>query len=542
MLNSHRIVSFVSALALSLTLAACAPESASAPSPNEQKSEARRVDAQNADGDTVVTLLFTNDIESVYDPIEAFWLDDVDYIGGLPQMTTLIEQLRESQPNVFLFDAGDIFTGSLAKLTNGQLPFELMISMGYDAMAIGNHEFEFGESVIAWEKNRAPFPVLGANMFYAGTDHPFAQAHAIVERDGVRIGVIGIMGQDAATAIIPSYIDELDVLEAAEPVRRSVEELRDEVDLIVLLTHQGKTAPMQTDAESEPLLHRDIDADIALAGAVEGIDVLFGGHADAGTPEPVIQPETGTLIMQTYGQGTHLGFLQLVIDKKTNEIKSHDGKLIPVESSKLTPDPVVAGKIKDYRAKYPELFEVVGETESILFRRYVEESSIGNLFADIIRNAAGSDIALFHSGGIRKDLPAGEVRRVDILDAYPFVDSVMKVQLSGAQLRAAIVQSLTFERGILQVSGLSVSYDLSKDPDQRLVSLRLADGSEIADSDVFTVAAPGFLAEGGDYYDSMPQGKVVGEFGKVGEVLMAYFQNAEGPIPLPAGGRQTKVE
>ena len=88
---------------------------------------------------------------------------------------------------------------------------------------------------------------------------------------------------------------------------------------------------MQTDAETDPRLQRDIDADIALAGAVQGIDVLFAGHADAGTPEPVVHPDTGTLIMQTYGQATHLGYLQLTLDGE-REIEAYDGKLIAVES------------------------------------------------------------------------------------------------------------------------------------------------------------------------------------------------------------------
>ena len=75
-------------------------------------------------GDKVVTLLFTNDVESVYDPIEAHWLDDIERIGGIAEMTTLIENLRGSEPRVFLFDSGDIFTGALAKLTDGKLAFE----------------------------------------------------------------------------------------------------------------------------------------------------------------------------------------------------------------------------------------------------------------------------------------------------------------------------------------------------------------------------------------------------------------------------------
>ncbi|MDE0767956.1 MAG: hypothetical protein OSB19_06155 [Opitutaceae bacterium] len=140
-----------------------------------------------AASEQTVTLLFTNDVESVYDPIEAFWLDDMEMIGGIAEMTTLINELRKTKPNVFLFDSGNIFTGAFAKLTQGELAFELMITMGYDAMAIGNHEFEYGHEVFAWQKNRAPFPVLGANFFYKDTNIPYAQAHAVIERKSLAL-------------------------------------------------------------------------------------------------------------------------------------------------------------------------------------------------------------------------------------------------------------------------------------------------------------------------------------------------------------------
>ncbi len=422
-----------------------------------------------------ITLLFTNDVESAYDPIPAFWLDDMSMIGGIAEMSTLIEELRHTEPNVFLFDSGDIFTGALAKLTQGKLAFELMISMGYDAMAIGNHEFEYGHKVLEWQKNRAPFPVLGANFFYKDTDHPFAQAHAIIERNGIRIGVIGIMGQDAVSAIIPSFIAPLDVRNPAEMVQKSVAELRDQVDLIVLLTHQGKTAPMQTDAESDPRLQRDIDADIALAGAVEGIDVLFAGHADAGTPEPVVNSKTGTLIMQTYGQATHLGYLQLTLDGQTGKIINYHGKLIPVDPSKWGPDPRVAGKLTKYRSMYPEIMDIVGKSSASMNRLYIEESDVGNLFADAFVAASGADIGFVHSGSLRKDLPAGNVRMVDLLDTYPFV-----------------------------------------------------------------VATPSFLTEGGDLYDSFPESTVIGNAGKVSDVIIQYFRDRE-VVAVPKRGRQKDV-
>ncbi len=490
-------------------------------------------------GDKIVTLLFTNDVESAYDPIPAFWLDDVDMIGGIAEMTTLIETLRETEPNVFLFDSGDIFTGALAKLTDGRLAFELMITMAYDAMAIGNHEFEYGVEIFDWQKNRAPFPVLGANFFYKDTDHPYAQAHAIIERDGVRIGVIGIMGQDAATAIIPSYIAPLDVTDPATAVRKSVAELRGQVDFIVLLTHQGKTAPMQTDAESDPRLQRDIDADIALAGAVEGIDVLLAGHADAGTPEAVVHPKTGTLIMQTYGQATHLGYLQLTLDGASGEIKSHAGKLIPVESSKLEPDPRILAKLKQYRDANSEIMTKVGSTEAPMIRRYIEESDIGNLFADIFVAATGADIGMVHGGSLRKDLPQGDIRLVDILDSYPFVDPVNVKEMSGSQIRRALEQSLTFERGMLQLSGLEMTYDLKQPKYSRVVSLK-HNGQAVADGEMFTVAAPGFLTEGGDLYDSFPESAVIRDVGQVSDVLVDYFRSHES-IATPKRGRQWQV-
>jgi len=488
---------------------------------------------------TTVTLLFTNDVESAYDPIPAFWLDNQEMIGGIAEMTTLINRIRETEPNVFLFDSGDIFTGALAKLTRGRLAFELMITMGYDAMAIGNHEFEYGHEVFAWQKNRAPFPVLGANFFYKGTDHPYAQAHAVIERNGVRIGVIGIMGQDAVSAIIPSFIAPLDVTVPAEAVQRSVDELRDDVDLIVLLTHQGKTAPMQTDAESDPRLQRDIDADVLLAGTVKGVDVLFAGHADAGTPEPVVHPETGTIIMQTYGQATHLGYLRLTMDTDSAEIVGHEGRLIPVDPALYEPDAAILAKLEQYRSAYPEIREVVGTTAARLNRRYIEESDIGNLFADALRTVAETDVAFIHAGSLRKDLPAGDVRVVDLLDAYPFVDDVIVKTMSGEQIRRALEQSLTLDRGLMQLSGLRTTYDLTLPTGNRLLSVEY-DGTALADDARLSVAAPGFLAEGGDLYTVFAEVNAVRNAGKVTDVVADYLETEE-VIAVPPGGRQRDV-
>ncbi len=158
-----------------------------------------------------VVLLYTNDFESAYDPIQAFWRDDLKHVGGVAELASLIQSERAKAELSFLLDAGDIFTGTLAKLTHGELPFELMITMGYDAMCIGNHEFEYGWWVLRDAMHRAPFPVLAANLFYEGTDIPFVQPSTIIERDGFRLGVVGVFGTDAATALFPPHLAGIEV-------------------------------------------------------------------------------------------------------------------------------------------------------------------------------------------------------------------------------------------------------------------------------------------------------------------------------------------
>jgi 5'-nucleotidase / UDP-sugar diphosphatase len=491
----------------------------------------------SAPDDISVTLLFTNDMESAYEPFPAFWIDGVERIGGIAHLSTLIKKIRGSEPNVFLFDSGDIFTGALSRQTNGALMFEFMMTMGYDAMAIGNHEFDYGHDVLLWEKNRAPFPVLGANLSWKGREIPFAQPHTIIERGGIRIGVIGTLGQDAAaTAVAARHIAALEVTEPATAAQRSVDELRDEVDLVVLLTHQGHTAPMQTDAEADPRLARDINADIALAGAVQGVDVLFGGHADAGTWAPVVQPETGTLIMQTFGQATYLGYLRLTLDADTRELRSHEGRLIRVESDALAADPLIEKKYAHYLSRHPEITEVVGHNDVRLNRKYFDEADIGNFLADVLREQTGADIGLMHPGGIRKDLPAGEIRIMDVLDTNPFVDPVHLVALSGATLKQVMEQSFTQLRGLMQVSGLEVVYDTSRPEYQRLVSLTRG-GREIRDDDTIRVGVSGIIARGGDHYGVFREGEILESFEPLGELTIDYYR-AHDTVSLPDRGRQ----
>lgn len=487
-----------------------------------------------------VTILYTNDFHSTFDPIPAYWLKGSPKLGGAAQLTTYINQIRAREKGVFLFDTGDMFTGQLSFLTKGEALMEMMMAMRYDAMAIGNHEFDYGADNFEKQMNRVPFPVLGANIFYQGTTHRYSRPYTILEKDGVRLGVIGIIGMDARSVALPSGITNLDFADPIPIVRELVKELKPQVDLIVVLAHQGKTGPMQTDAENRPEVQRDFDEDIRLTTEVAGIDVFVGGHAHRGIEKPFVNPKTGTLIVQTYGFGTRLGYLKLTLNGK--KIVAHSGELLKVWSDRFKPDAEVARKIAFYKQQTAAQIGVVqGVLQQRLVRDYNRESSLGNFVTDVLREVTGAEIGLTNAGGLRADLPAGEVTNGNVYDALPFVNSLVVCEMTGKQLKEVLEQGFSLERGMVQVSGLTARYDLSKPIGARLVSLEIG-GQAAADEKIYRVATNSFVAQGGDLYQTFLQTKQTDVGGLLSEVVMKYLRDKRVIQQLPKAGRLLPVK
>ncbi len=486
----------------------------------------------------LVTLLHTNDIESVYEPTEAFWNPDIETIGGISHLATLIDRVREAEELSFLFDAGDIYTGALSQATEGRLAWDLYSLMGYDAVNLGNHEFEYGWQSLQRIRQRARFPVLSANLFYEGTDIPLCQAYTILEQGGVRVGVIGAMGVDAfINAINPAHRAGTEVREPAPIIQGYVDILRDEVDLVVVLTHQNRTAPMQTDKEADPEVQRGFDEDWTLAGALSGVDVIFGGHSDHGLWQPVRHPDTGTFVGLTFGQGKYLGLLRLLIDTETGEVELDEGRLIPVESAKLEPHPTLVARIAAARRAAPDLAEVVGEVETLAFRRYYRESNLGNLLSDILRQTSGADIAVMNSGSLRADFHPGDVTVEDVLNVYPFIGKFHVVEIGGSAVKELLEYGYALHYGFLQMSGVEALYDSGRPAGERLVEVKVA-GEPIDPAGLYTVASSAFLANGGDGYSMLAAGRVIQRSeARLSEYFLDHFRVTE-TVAVPPVGRQ----
>jgi 2',3'-cyclic-nucleotide 2'-phosphodiesterase (5'-nucleotidase family) len=487
-----------------------------------------------------VTLLHTNDIESVYEPLQAVWRDDIELIGGMPYLATLIKQVRDKETISFLMDAGDIYTGALSKKTKGKLPFDLYTAMGYDVVNIGNHEFEYGWESLVETKPRAGFPVLNANIVHKMSGTMIAQPYTILEKNGVRIGVVGVMGEDAfhnASAVF--HRAELTIKDPIEVAQYWIDKIRPEVNMIVVLTHQNKTAPMQTNKESDPSVQRGFHEDYEMAGKLKGVDVIFGGHSDNGLLSPVIHPETGTVIGITFGQGMHLGYTKFKVDTQSHNVSFVSGKLIPVQADKLKPDLATLTLIEKQRTEFPELTEHVAVMKSATMRIYNKESSIGNILTDIIRKNSGSDIAMLNSGSIRADLNAGTVTKEHLMNVYPFVDNITVVELNGKQLEELVEYSCTLPYGIGQFSGLELTYNSSKPAMQRVANI-LVNGKPLSKKQLYTVSTTSFVAKGGDGFEVFTRGKIVADDTVIIDALVDGFRSM-GNVSLPKLDRQVDL-
>jgi 5'-nucleotidase/UDP-sugar diphosphatase len=446
-------------------------------------------------------ILYTNDIESVYEPLPATWRSDMTHIGGLPKLASLINTYRQRQPKTLLLDAGDLFTGSLSKATEGRLVFDLYSVMGYDAVNLGNHEFEYGWQTLAFVSQRARFPLLNGNIFYEGTDIPFSRAYAILNVGSLKVAVLGLMGVDAfLNTMMPSHRRGLTVVAPETVAAQWVPRLRAEADIVVLLTHQGRTAPMQTDKEADPEVQRGFEAEYALAGAVKGIDLIVAGHTDHGLRTPVRHPETQTLIVETFGQGMHLGVLNLLY-QAGQPLTLVSSDLVPVNADRLPDDAAVAGLIQAARARHPELSRVAGVLQGHAPRKYYRESVVGNLVADALRASAKT------------------------------------IKLTGVLLKAIVEKGLWREYGLPQYSGMTLTADLAKPEGQRLVSLQI-NGLPVIDAGEYTLATGSFTATGGEGYHLLTDHIVAVSEALVSDVLVRYFE-AKGQVLAPSLGRQT---
>jgi len=478
--------------------------------------------ATSAQAEYRLTILHVNDTHARFEPINRFnsTCSDEDNaagecFGGLARLETAIEQRQEALAgegkNVLTLHAGDQFQGSLFYTTyKGELSAELMGAIAFDAMAVGNHEFDDGPEALAAFVDAVDFPVLFANTDLANEPLLDGKVPAFVTKEvgGETVGIIGILAEDTDETSSPG--PNVPFLRAEEILPGVIETLAgDGVDKIVVLSHMG--------------LSRDME----IAAAVDGIDVIVGGHShtllsnsdeDAEGPYPtmVTSPDgTDVPIVQAFAYTKYLGELELVFDDD-GKVTEASGDVITLDA-RVDEDADIAARIDEAGAPLEEIKkEVVGEAAAAIDGDRAScravECAMGILVTDAILDRMadqGVTIAIQNGGGLRASIDEGPITMGEVLTVLPFQNTLATFELSGAGIVAALENGVSqVEEGagrFPQVAGLRYSFDPRGEPGQRVqsVEVKQADGSyvPIDEGATFLVGSNNYMRGGGDGYD-----------------------------------------
>ncbi len=444
-------------------------------------------------GPVHVTLLQLNDVYSL-SPV------DKGQRGGLARVATLVKQVEKENPNTFFVLAGDTLSPSImSKMFQGKEMVDIWNQMGLDIATLGNHEFDFGDAVLAERIKESKFPWVIANVVDRTTRQPIDNLPASIIKtvDGVKIGFFGVLTPDTekASSPGPSVVFEDPVTTACATVSK----LRQQgADIIVGVTHLPMTEDKRL-VSSMPMR----------------IAVVLGGHEHT-----LLASEAGgTPILKMGSDARNLGRIDLFIDPQTHTLQSVDWQVIPVTAD-VPEDPAIAASVAGYEEKVNgALGEAVGSTTVELDARQATsrkmETNLGDFVADAYREGLKADIALINGGGIRTNTTyaAGTLTHRDILSILPFQNPSVKISLKGSVLKQALENGFSHlgqeEAGRFpQISGMRVVYDGRKPVGSRVVSIQIA-GKPYSPSATYTMATSSYLLGGGDDYLMLKNSTVV---------------------------------
>lgn len=513
-------------LLLTLLAAACVPSPpAAAPAPEEAEKRVR--------------IVHTNDFHGRLHAQTPGWAGGRG-VGGSAVLAAHLDSARARFDGpTFVLSAGDDWQGTaISDMSWGRATVSVMNAKRYDAAAFGNHEFDWGTDTLRARLREERFPRMGANVYRAGTrEHPeWVRPWTMLERDGVRVGVIGVVTRETPRIVMADRVAGLEFGPEHEAIDRYAREARGAgADFVVVTMHEGAECDRPGEAPTEESAGcRGPMLDIA-ARLGEPVDLIVGGH----THLRVMTRAGGIPVVENNPYGVSYSVTDLarrgdstvVLGRGVHTSRAHE----------VDPDTLVARLVGEWEeAVRPVAGRVVVELAEPLAwpDSRVGELPIGNLIADAHRHATGAQVALLNSGGVRRPLPAGPVEYGALYELQPFQNELVRLETTGAVLRAALEHALDGEGRVnAHVSGMTVHYDPGAPQGSRVREVRLDDGRALGDADPVTIGMNHFLAGGGDGYTMLLEGAVT-RTGQVDlDVLVEHLESLPHPVRPPPAGR-----
>ena len=410
-------------------------------------------------------------------------------MGGMDRVATVVKSIKADRPDALVLDGGDTWHGSMTSLlTKGQDMVNIMNQLGTDAMT-SHWEWTFGQDRVKEIVEGLPFPFLGANIFDVEWDEPAFEPYKIFERGGVRVAVIGQAFPYMPIANPKWMFPDFSFGIREERMQAVVDEVRAEgVDLVVCLSHNG------------------FDVDKKMISRVKGIDVILTGHTHDACPEPILVGDT--ILIASGSNGKFVSRVDL--DVRDGQMMGFRHKLIPIFSDVITPDADMAALIDNERAPYKEqLEEVVGQTESLLYRRGNFNGTWDDLICEAILSERDAEIAM--SPGVRWGttlLPGDNITREDIHNATSMTyGACYRTEMTGETIHTILEDVADnifntdpyYQQGgdMVRIGGMGYHIDVSKPIGERISNMTLLkDGSEIDPARSYVVAGWASVNEG----------------------------------------------
>jgi 2',3'-cyclic-nucleotide 2'-phosphodiesterase (5'-nucleotidase family) len=480
--------------------------------------------------DNKVSIINTADIHGhiVFDDETGgyYTLDEVDYMMGMPVMKAVISDIKNKNSNSLLLDSGDMFHGTNeANIEKAKGVVEVANLMGFDAMTVGNHDFDFGLDRLMEINKQLKFPMLSANIYKGGK--PLFKEYEIVKAGGKKIALLGLTVQDALSYTNSRDTEGVTIEDPIKCAARIVPELRKQADAVILISHLGN------------------EIDRQVVDKVDGIDLILCGHHHILYQKA--EKYKNTYLVEAGGYSTHVGLADMYFRNgrvqnvvwsihRTRDASRAD-KAMKSVADKYYAIAMEKGKVK------------VGKSEVKLdgIRSHVrsQEATLGDLLADAMREAGNADIALMNGGGIRESIPDGDIDLYKVGKALPFINSLVTVEMKGRNIYSALERGIRqypnsgTNGGFLQVSGIKFTFDASRPAGERVTKV-IYNGGELDKDKLYSVATNDYLYNGGDNYDEFKDCRLLFRGELLKDVLAKYIKE-KGTINPELEGR-IKVE
>lgn len=416
-------------------------------------------------------------------------------VGAAKLVDAIKTEKAKNPEGTIIVSAGDNYQGSaMSNMLYGEPVSEVLKEMGLELSAVGNHEFDWGiDKIIKWaEDGELTFVVT--NIYDIRTNEPvdWAEPFVIIEKMGIKVGFIGLATPETAYKTLKANVVNYEFRDPMEVITEWVPKVKDAgADIIIALTHLGSFQ----DKEG------NITGEAATISEVDGVDAVISGH----THQRVSGLVNGKPLVQAYKNGRSIGKITFVFDEN-NKLVSAEPFLdnIYKRPDTLKDDANTLAIYMKYEEELgPVLGKVLGKTTVDLDHdRYAGPSLLGEWACDIMRDKAGVQIAMTNGGGLRTNIPAGEITAGILYEVMPFDNTLYTMKLSGADVKSNIEHGIMNEDiGWIQISGVKVTYNPDAEAGNRITSMVLEDGTVVEMDKYYTVVTNDFMFTGGDKYN-----------------------------------------